>query len=148
MSEFHKPISIKHAMKIPDAKAAVDRELGNAHELASLGLQGSRAKGGRVWTSERPWVIRSLCISHGSLSLEPLGTRRAPSRGNKERVVIRGDNSGYRAVFSEQGASTSKMAAARIMDTISKLLGIAGKAHEARTSHAQVRISATSRLVR
>ena len=38
---------------------------------------------------------------------------------------------GYRAVITEQGASASQMAAARFVDTISKLLDTAGEATDA-----------------
>ena len=42
----------------------------------------------------------------------------------KERVVLRRDNvqdeEGYRAVFTEQGASASQMGTAKFLDTISK----------------------------
>ena len=35
------------------------------------------------------------------------------------------DEEGYRAVFTEQGALASQMAAATFLDTISELLGVA-----------------------
>ena len=48
----------------------------------------------------------------------------------KGRVVVRRDNikdeRGYKAVFADQGASASLMAAAKFLDTISKLLGMTG----------------------
>ena len=50
----------------------------------------------------------------------------------KGRVVFRGDivkdNSGSYAVFTEQGSSASQMAAAEVMDIISRLPGCAGQA--------------------
>ena len=43
----------------------------------------------------------------------------------KVRVVLQGDNfedeEGWRAVFKEQGASASQMAAAKLLDTILKI---------------------------
>ena len=49
--------------------------------------------------------------------------------------MLRGENvkdeEGYRAVFAEQGALASQMAAAKFLDTISKLLGLAGEASDA-----------------
>ena len=50
----------------------------------------------------------------------------------KGRVVLRGDivkdDSGFYAVFTEQGSSASQMTAAKIMDIISRLPGCAGQA--------------------
>ena len=41
------------------------------------------------------------------------------------------DEEGYTAVFTERGASTSQMVAARVLDTMSKLLGMAGEISDA-----------------
>ena len=41
------------------------------------------------------------------------------------------DEEGSWVVFTEQGASASHMAAATFLDTISKLLGMAGEASDA-----------------
>ena len=50
----------------------------------------------------------------------------------KGRVVFRGDivkdDSGFYAVFNEQGFSASRMIAAKVMDIISRLLGCDGQA--------------------
>ena len=50
----------------------------------------------------------------------------------KGRVVFRGDivkdNSGFYAVFTEQGSSASQMTAAKIMDITSRLTGCDGQA--------------------
>ena len=51
------------------------------------------------------------------------------------RVVLRGDivkdDSGFYAVFTEQGSSASQMTAAKAMDIISRLLGCARQAADA-----------------
>ena len=53
----------------------------------------------------------------------------------KGRAVLCGDNvkdeEGHRAVFTEQGASGSQMAAAKFMDTSSKLPGMTGETSDA-----------------
>ena len=53
----------------------------------------------------------------------------------KGRVVLQGDivkdDSGFYAVFTDQGSSASQMTAARIMDFISRLPGCAGQAADA-----------------
>ena len=52
--------------------------------------------------------------------------------------MLREDN---RAVFAEQGASTSQMAAAKFFDTVSKLLGMAGKTSDAITAYTLLRLA-------
>ena len=59
----------------------------------------------------------------------------------KGRVVLRGyivkDDSGSYAVFTEQGSSASQMAAAEVMDIISRLPGCAGQAADAVSAYTQ-----------
>ena len=62
----------------------------------------------------------------------------------KGRVVFRGDivkdDSGSYAVFTEQGSSASQMAAAKIMDIISRLPGCDGQAADAVSVYTQVKM--------
>ena len=62
----------------------------------------------------------------------------------KGRVVLRGDivkdDSGSHAVFTEQGSSASQMAAATVMDIISRLPGCAGQAADAVPAYTQVKM--------
>ena len=55
---------------------------------------------------------------------------------------------GYRAVFTEQGASASHMAAARFLDTISNILGMTGEAGVVVSAYPQVRMADASRLLK
>ena len=61
----------------------------------------------------------------------------------KGRVVLRGDivkdDSGFYAVFTEQGSSASQMTAAKVMDIISRLPGCAGQAADAVSAYTQVK---------
>ena len=63
----------------------------------------------------------------------------------KERVVFLEDTvkdeEGYRAVFAEPGASASQMAAAIFLDSISKLLGMAGETSDAIAAYTQVKMT-------
>ena len=78
----------------------------------------------------------------------PLSSDQTPNLQNTiqkymGRVVLRvednvKDEEGYRAVFTEQGASASEMAAAKFLDTISKLLGMAGETSDAISACTQV----------
>ena len=68
------------------------------------------------------------------------------------RVVLRGDivkdDSGSYAVFTEQGSSASQMAAARIMDIISRLLGCDGQAADAVSAYTQVKMEDAPKLLK
>ena len=68
----------------------------------------------------------------------------------KGRVVLRGDivkdNSGSYAVFTEQGSSASQMAAAKIMDIISRLPGCDGQAADAVSAYTQVKMEDADKL--
>ena len=70
----------------------------------------------------------------------------------KERVVHQEgnvkDEEGHRAVFTEQGASASQMAAAKFLDTISKLPGMAGETSDAISAYSQVKMTEAPRLSR
>ena len=60
----------------------------------------------------------------------------------KGRVVFRGDEvkdeTGFYAVFTEQGASASQMAAAKFLDTIARMPGMSGQAADAVKAYTQV----------
>ena len=58
----------------------------------------------------------------------------------KGRVVLRGDDSGSYAVFTEQGSSASQMTAAKVMDVISRLPGCAGQAADAVSAYTMVKM--------
>ena len=66
--------------------------------------------------------------------------------------MLRGDNvkdeEGCSAVFTEQGASASQMAAAKFLDTISKLPGLVGETSDANSPHSQVKMTEALRLLR
>ena len=68
-----------------------------------------------------------------------LNWRQNTRKKYKGRVVLRGDivkdNSGSYAVFTEQGSSASQMAAAKIMDIISRLPGFDGQAADAASAY-------------
>ena len=68
----------------------------------------------------------------------------------KGRVVLRGvfvkDNSGFCAVFTEQGSSASQMTAAKVMDIISRLPGCAGQAADAVPAFSHVKNGRCSKI--
>ena len=70
----------------------------------------------------------------------------------KGRVVLRGDNvkdeEGYRAVFADHGASASQVAAAKFLDTTSKLLGMGVETCDAISAYTEVKMTEAPRLLR
>ena len=109
------------AMKIPAAKAAVDREWDKLEKIPAWDLTKARSKKeviDEAWTSGAKVHFASLMdICHlKNAELE------AKHQNYKGRVVLRGDivkdNSGSYAVFTEQGSSASQVTA-RVMDIIS-----------------------------
>ena len=117
----HTPIDISKAMKIPDAKAAVEKE------WHKLGVER------RAWdvSTVRPMAevqaeaiaqgrtvhfgsLRDLCqVKHSEIKGKSVDNGRIIFRGD----IVR-DESGFYAVFSEQGTSASHTAAAKFMDAI------------------------------
>ena len=123
----HKFIPMHQAMKIPAAKAAVDKEWEKkVKNISAWNLTKVRSKKeviDEARTSGATVHFASLMdICHlKNAELE------AKHRKYKGRVVLRGDiekdDSGSYAVFTEQGSSASQMTAAKIMDIISRLPG-------------------------
>ena len=70
----------------------------------------------------------------------------------KGRVVLRGDivkdASGSYAAFAEQGSSASQMAAAKVIDIISRLPGCAGQAADAVSAYTQVKMEDAPKLLK
>ena len=68
------------------------------------------------------------------------------------RVVFRGDavkdDSGFHAVFTEQGSSASHMTAAKVLDVISRLPDCAGEASDAVWAYTQVKMEDTPKQMR
>merc|ERR1711954_477641 len=137
----HTPIQIGKAMRIPDAKKAVDDEW-NAHEQKKTwNVNKVRPKAEVIAEAEKKKVsvhfgrLMDLChLKHAELSPE--------LQKYKGRVVFRGDQvkdeTGYCAVFTEQGASASQMAAAKFLDTIARMPGMKGQAADAVKAYTQV----------
>ena len=68
----------------------------------------------------------------------------------KGRVVFRGDivkdENAHHAIFTEQGASASNMAAAKFMDAIARMPGNDGEDSDAVGAYTQVRLSDAAKL--
>ena len=122
------------AMKIPAAKAAVDKEWEKLEKISAWNLtkvrskkeviDEARMKGAKVHFAS----LMDMCHLKNS-ELE------AKHQKYKGWVVLRGDSveddSGSYAVFTEQASSASQMTAAKVMGIISRLPGCAGQAADA-----------------
>ena len=130
----HKFISMPQAMKIPEPKAAVDKEWEKLEKIPAWNLTKVRNKSDVIdeaRTEGRKVHFASLMdLCH--LNNAELETKH---QKYKSRVVLQGDivkdDSGSCAVFTEQGSSASQMTAAKVMDIISRLPGCAGQAADA-----------------
>ena len=126
----HKFIPMLQAMKILAAKAAVDKEWTKLEKISAWNLTEVRSKKKMIdearTTGEKVHFASLIDICH--LKNADLEAKHQKYKG---RVVFRGDivkdDSGFCAVFTEQGSSASQMTAAKIMDIISRLPGCDGQ---------------------
>ena len=104
-------------------------------------IEEARTKGRKVHFAS----LMDLCHLKNS-ELEPQFQKY------KGRVVLRGDivrdDSGSFAVFTEHGSSASQMAAAKVMDIISRLPGCTGQAAEAVSAYTQVKMEDAPTLLK
>ena len=150
MALVHLPISIDKAMKIPDAKKAVDAEWA-AHTLKKTwNAERVRPRAEVIAEAHEKKIsvhfgrLMDLChLKHAELHKEV--------QKYKGRVVFRGDQvkdeTGYHAVFTEQGASASQMAAAKFLDTVARMPGMGGQAADAVKAYTQVPLKQAHQLL-
>ena len=171
-SLVHKFISMPQAMKIPDAKTAVEKEWEKLEKIPAWQLTKVRNKKDVINEARikgrKVHLASSMDFCHFKNSeLEPQDQKY------KGRVVLRGDivkddsgayavfteqgsfrgdivkdNSGSYAVFTEQGSSASQMTAAKIMDIISRLPGCDGQAADAVSAYTQVKMEDAHKLLK
>ena len=123
----HKFIPMLQAMKIPAAKAAVVKEWEKLEKISAWNLTNVKSK---------KQVVEEARMSGATVHIASLmyichlknAELEAKHQKYKGRVVLRGvivkDNSGYYAVFTEQGSSASQMTAAKVMDITPQKLAI------------------------
>ena len=139
------------AMKIPAAKAAVDKEWEKLEKFSAWNLTKVKSKK-QVIDEAR---TKGATVHFASL-MEKCQLKNAELEAKhqkyKGRVVLRGDivkdNSGSYAVFTEQGSSASQMTAAKIMDIISRLPGCDGQAADAVSAYTQVKMEDAHKLLK
>ena len=136
----NKFIPMPQAMKIPAAKAAVDKEWENLEKIPAWDLTKVRSKKEVIDEAKTKGVkvhftsLMDICHLKNAES----ETKHQKYKG---RVVLRSDivkdDSGSCAVFTEQGSSASQMSAAKVMDIISRLPGCARQAADAVSAETQ-----------
>ena len=147
----HKFIPLPQAMKIPAAKAAVDKEWEKLEKFSAWNL--TKAKSKKQVIEEAKTAVATVhfasLMDMGHLKNAELAAKHQKFEG---RVVLRGDlvkdDSGSYAVFTEQGSSASQMTAAKIMDIISRLPGCDGKAADAVSAFTQVKMEDAHKLLK
>ena len=131
----HKPVSTLQAIKMPNAKATVDKEWEKLEKLPAWQATKVKNKKEVIGKAQKEGKTVLFCHIDGSLSLQELGYTG--------RVVLRGDvvkdDSGSYAVFTEQGSSASQMTAAKVLDVIARLPRCAGHASDAASGYAHVK---------
>ena len=139
----HKFIPMPQAMKIPAAKAAVDREWDKLEKIPAWDLTKVRSKK-EVIDEARTKGAKVHFASLVDICHLKNAELEAKHQKYKGRVVLRDDivkeDSGSYAVFTDQGSSASQMTAAKIMDIISRLPGCAGQAADAVSAYTQVKM--------
>ena len=134
----HRFIPMPQAMKVPAAKAAVDKEWEKLEKIPAGDLpkvrsqkeviDEARTKGAKVDFAS----LVDIChLKNAALE--------AKHQKYKGRGDIVKDDSGSYAVFTKQGSSASQITAAKVMDIISRLPGCAGQAADAVSAETQVK---------
>ena len=147
----HKFIPMPQAMKIPVAKAAVDKEWEKMEKIPAWNLTKVRSKKEVIdearTTGAKVHFASLMDICH--LKNAELERQHQKYKG---RVALRSDivkdDSGSYTVFTEQGSSASQMTAAKVMDIISRLPGCAGQAADAVSAYTQVKMEDAPKLLK
>ena len=130
----HQFILMPQAMKIPAAKAAVDKEWEKLEKISSWNLTKVKSKKQVIDEARTKGANVHFASLMDTCHLEK-AELEAKHQKYKGRVVLRGDtvkdDSGAFAVFTEHGSSASQMTAAKIMDIISRLPGCDGQTADA-----------------
>ena len=112
-------------MKIPDAKAAVEK----LEKLPAWQLEKVKSKKEVILEAQSP-----LCFIGGHMPPQKCGVRSKATEVQRQNRAPRDaakNDSGACEVFAEQGSSASQMTAANIMDGIARLPSCDGQAADA-----------------
>ena len=142
-NSVHKFIPMPQVMKIPDAKAAVDKEWKKLETIPVWDLGKVKRKREFILETHRDKkkvhfaTLMDICYLKNA-ELEPK-LQKYTGRVVLRQDIVKDDSGAY-AVFTEQDSSASQMTAAKIMDVIARLPGCVGQAADA-ISASKVRMS-------
>ena len=150
MAMIHTEVKHEDMKRIPKAKEAVDNEWKKLIDMGAFGMKAFEAMDkvkARYEKNKQPVHFGNLrAIYHEKHSELPKADRKY-----KGRVVFRGDTvkdiDGYYAVFSEQGTSSSHMAATKFIDAIARMPGMDGEDSDAMSAHTQVELKNVSKFL-
>ena len=147
----HKLIPMPQAMKMHEAKAAVDKEWEKYEKISAWNLTKVRNKS-QVIDEARTSGAKVHFASVMDICHLKNAELEAKHQKYKGQVVLRGDigedDSSSYAVFTEQGSSASQMTAAKIMNIISRLPGCDGQAADAVSAYTQVKMEDAHKLLK
>ena len=137
-------------MKIPAAKAAVDKKWEKLEKISAWNLTKVRSKKEVIDEARKSGATVHFASLMDICHLKN-AELEAKHQKYKGRVVLRGDivkdDSGSYAVFTDQGSSASQMTAAKVMDVISRLPGCAGQAADAVSAYTKVKNGGCTQII-
>ena len=147
----HKFIPMPHAMKIPAAKATVDKEWEKLEKIPAWDITKVRNKSGVIDEARTKGIKVHFASLMDICHLKNAGLETKHQK-YKGRVVLLSDivknDSGSYAVFTEQESSASQMTAAKVMDIIFRLSGCAGQASDAVSAKTQMKMEDAPELLK
>ena len=148
----HKFIPMPQAMKIPAAKARVDKEWEKLEKILAWTLTRVKSKKQVIDEARTAGAKVHFASLMDICQLKNAELEAKKHQKYKGRVVLRSDivkdDSGSYAVFTQQGSSASQMTAAKVMDIISRLPGCAGQAADAVSAYTQVKMEDAPQLLK
>ena len=139
------------AMKIPAAKAAVDKEWEKLEKISAWNLTKVKSKKHMIDEARTSGATVHFASLMDICHLKNTEWE-AKHQKYKGRVVLRGDivkdDSGSYAVFTKQGSSKSQMTAVRVMNIISRLPVCAGQAADTVPADSQVKMEDAHKLLK
>ena len=147
----HKFIPMPQAMRLPDAKAAVDKEWKKLEPIPAWKLRKVKSKKEVILEARRdkresPFVTLNDMCRLKNAALEPTLQKYNGRVLLREGIVK--DDSGTYEVLTEQGSSASQMTAAKVMDAIAILPDCHGQAADAVSAYTQVKLEDASRVLK
>ena len=134
----HKFILMPQAMKIPAAKAAVDKEWEKLEKISAWDLTKVRSQ--KEVIDEARTSDAKVHFDLKNAELEAKHQKQQRSSCTPRWYSKKKNDSGSHTVFFERGLSASQMTAAKVMDIISRLSGCDGQAADAVFVQTQVKM--------